>query len=432
MSNAQAVGSAAGVTDLCNTPANEQPTQPTTLPSTWPYYTYPTPQGTEGADGIPIDLVRASASIADLANHNVAGCADLAEQGIAQDAVVGMTFSPDAGNVAGKLPDGTTVVDPVPPGTAIDFSQGTVATASDIAYRVFCDLNNTDGLRITTWDGLYAAEEAQGDITSTYPGPNPDQPLVLWGVKNNSGTGATWFTFSDCGTTTGVIPSGHLITENNAEQISQYAAANDCGGAMGTSAYTTAVEQCVAQEVADSIFFMSYGYTSTHPYTASVTIPTPAVGSNPNYIDNASNYVLQGTNSTIGTVPVDGTVLGQPGAVTGDPRANNAGAVQTGRDLWLDYLTDHVRASAASFVNWVCDLNDHIAPKGVDVTTGQTFDGEITNDITAWGWGRISCDGESTPGKTSTYTAAIPTNAGVTSGGVEVGPVIDPGPPNNE
>ena len=56
--------------------ANTQlpPTIPFTPPATWPYYTYPVPVGsTEGAIGIPIDLVRASASEADLSNHGVHG-----------------------------------------------------------------------------------------------------------------------------------------------------------------------------------------------------------------------------------------------------------------------------------------------------------------------------------------------------------------------
>src|SRR5580698_4292045 len=62
VSNAQAVGSAAGVQQLCTAGADGyEPSQPSPIPATWPYYQYPTPeQANEGADGIPIDLVRAS------------------------------------------------------------------------------------------------------------------------------------------------------------------------------------------------------------------------------------------------------------------------------------------------------------------------------------------------------------------------------------
>jgi hypothetical protein len=166
---------------------------------------------------------------------------------------------------------------------------------------------------------------------------------------------------------------------------------------------------------------MSYGYYASHPFTASVTIPTAAVGSLPSYIQNASNYEVVGTASTIGGAGVNGGNLGQPGSgVTGDPRASNPNAVQTGRDLWLDYLTDHVRASAAAFVNWVCDSNDRVAPKGIDLTTGVSFDTEITNDMSAWGFGRLNCDAYGTSGTSSTYAPAISSA------------VIDPGPPNNE
>ena len=171
---------------------------------------------------------------------------------------------------------------------------------------------------------------------------------------------------------------------------------------------------------------MSYGYYSTHTYTAAVTIPTGTVGSSPDWILEGTpghgaatpNYEVVGTASKIGGVTVTGAVTGQPGAgVPGDARSSNTNAVLTGRDLWLDYLSDHVRASAAGFVNWVCDAGNEVAPKGLDVTTGVPLDTEITNAVTAWGFGRLNCDSGST---TTDYGSTITTA------------VIDPGPPNNE
>lgn len=469
INNAQAVGSAAGIQEACQTPSAQDPNEPASLTAGnggvypyWPYYTYPTPSGTEGANGIPIDLVRASASLADIQNHvTYTVCTDMAQQAVAQDAVVALSFSP---GTAGLLPDGTAVHDVAP--ATLDFTNaGGAGSATDTAWRVFCDTSGP--LAITTWDQLYALEGIPNP-------PSPDQPLVLWGPKNNSGTGATWFTFAGCGTSTGNIISSHTITENDAQQLSQYAAQNtthnlpvnttgcnstttpacgvggnsgptipaatgntaggtafltdNCGGTgsttsgLGTSTYTPANEACVAQEVADSLFPMSYGYYVSHPYTAAVTIPSSAGGgTSPSYIDN-SNYQVVGNASTIGGTVVSGPGLGQPTAVSGDPRADNSNAVLTGRDLWMDYLTDHVRASAAAFVNWACDLNDYIAPKGLDLTTGVPIDTEITNALTSWGWNRISCDGGTgvVGGRGSTYTSPI-TSA-----------IIDPGPPNNE
>ena len=525
VSNAQAVGSAAGVQELCQTPTGQLPALPggsfsatpgtassgssttltdsgaswtanqwdqfhvttsatgttdylitsntattltisgtfSTAPSSgttynitnevWPYYTYPTPGSTFEADGIPIDLVRASASEFDLSNHGVAVCAGLQQQGVASDAVVGLSFSPNATD-----PDGSAIEDVAP--ASIDFaSTGGTEQYTDTAWRVFC-APATDPLSITTWDQLYQAEGIANP-------PTPDQPLVLWGPKNNSGTGATWYTFAGCGTGTGRILSDHLITENDAQQLSQYAAQNtngsvaenvlgcpanttvsgeacgpngvsaaaaasaptdNCGGTgvgsgLGTATYTVANEQCIDQEVADSLFFMSYGYFISHPFTAGVSIPTAAVGALPSYIQ-ASNYQVAGNPSTIAGASVSGSVLGQPGTggVAGDPRATNSAAVQTGRDLWLDYLTANVRASAAGFVNWVCDEGDQITHKGVDLTTGTPIDTEITQAITSWGFGRLSCDGGTGAYgvRGSTYTSAI-TSA-----------VVDPGPPNNE
>jgi hypothetical protein len=423
----------------------------------WPYYTYPIPGGTtstnftDNADGIPIDLVRASASEFDLSNHGVTVCSDLDQQGVAQDAVVGVTYRPQ-GTTAGQLPD-STPVEEVAPAAGLDFSIGAgPGTASDTAWRVFCDTSNTDGLSITTWDQLYAAEGIGG-------APSPDQPIVLWGPKNNSGTGATWYTYAGCGTGTGRILADHLITENDAQQLGQYSAQNpsgsitlnstatipnpyptdQCGGTgpgsgMGTATYGAAYsglaqnplpttnEQCVAQEVADSIFFMSYGYSVSHTFTADVTIPTAAAGSTFNYLYLTTNYEAADIPSTIGGVPVTSLLLGQPTAVAGDPRANNAGAVGTGRDLWLDYLGDHVRASAAGFVNWACDLGNELFNKGIDLTTGAPLDTELSNSLTSWGFVRISCDGGTGAfgARGSTYTPAI-TQA-----------VPDPGPFNNE
>ena len=170
VNNAQAVGSAAGVSDLCNDTTSLQPTEPSSIPATWPYYTYPVVPGsgqTFGALGIPIDLVRASASIADLGTVGVSGCSDLLQQGIASDAVVGLSFNP--------APSGVTVTQALPPGTILNFtSVGGANSETDTAWRVFCAPASSD-LSITTWDQLAAVEG--------FTGPTPDQPIVLWGQE---------------------------------------------------------------------------------------------------------------------------------------------------------------------------------------------------------------------------------------------------------
>ena len=375
------------------------------------------------------------------------------EQGIASDAIVGLSFSPvpPASN-----PDHITVQDPAN-GVTIDYSNGSngAECGHDPTRRGGCSatrppipLPSPPG---TSW---YQAEGLPNP-------PSPDQPIVLWGIQNKSGTGATWYTFAGCGTGDGRIATDHLMNENDAQQISQFAAQNptgsislnttscpanttvggeacgpngttgapvasatmdNCGGTgpgsgLGTATWTAANEQCIYQEVADSLFPMSYGYFASHPFTASITLPTAAAGSSPNYI-YGSNYQVKGTAGTIGGAAVSGSDLGQLTAVPDDPRANNVNAVQTGRDLWADYLSDHVRASAAGFVNWFCDQGQHVEPKGFDNTTGLPYDTEITNAITAWGWGRLNCDAE--PSGNGSYGPAVTTA------------VIDPGPPNNE
>jgi hypothetical protein len=473
---AQAIGSAAGLADICTTPSSEQPSEPSPLPSTYPYYVYPPNNETSsGADGIPVDLLRASASEADLTSAGSTVCSDLNQEAVAQDAVVGLSFPVN-------LTDGTTgVVDPAPLGTSINLAGGAASggpeTAGDVAWRVFC-APATDALSITTWNQLYAV------LGLTTKELAKDEPLVLWGPAKNSGTGATWYEWAGCANTTGRIVSDHQITENDAQQVSQYAAQNAsttielntapvagvpaanvagqgassggtaplnidlCGGngtsstGLGTSSYAatpnsanidpasdaayTSNEQCVAQEVADSLFFMSYGYTISHPFTAAVTIPTTAAGSVPDYIIG-TNYQVSGAPTKINGSTVTGAVLGNPSAVTTDPRAGNVNAVLTGRDLWIDYLNDHVRASAAAFVNWVCDAGNEVDPKGIDLTTGQPFDTEISEAFTAWGFPRLNCDADGTSGDNTTYAPTIDINAGQVGG-----PIIDPGPPNVE
>ncbi len=495
VSSGLAVGSAAGVGDLCS--QTNLPDQPATLAysTSTGYYDYPMPGTGTGANGIPLDLVRASASLFQLNEQGITtSCA--AQAGLAQDAVVGLTFTPEnnAGNPG--LPDGVSVEDPAwyvtngvtyPSGYTgpynFDLSNaGGTGALTDTAYRVFCEsASNPDS--ITTWDQLYSAEGVPTDDW-----PPTDQPIVLWGTKANSGTGADFYDFAGCTEQTfGRIPSSHLITENQTEQLSLYAAqlasssitlngafpagattntlgtsANiDCGDGLGDTGFgtakydatgtynfgTTSPQQCVAQEVADSIFFMSYGYYVSHPYTASLTIPTAADGSSPDYIECESlqpasatgcpftdltatggeEYQVEGTATTINGQDVSGPNLGSPVAVTGDPRGQNAGAVATGRNLYLDYIPGHVRASAAGFVNWVCDAGNTLEPKGADETTGVPYDTEITQDVTAWGWNRISCD----LGTGTSYSPAISFTTG--SGASDTnGAIIDAGPPNNE
>lgn len=494
VNNVQAVGSAAGVQDLCTAGADGyEPSQPSPIPATWPYYQYPTPeQANEGADGIPVDLARSSAAQADLTAHGVTVCADAQQQGFAADAIIVLGFDPQ-GSTAGQLPD-TTPVEEVAPSTPIDLSNtGGPGTATDTAWRVFCDAAS-DPLSITTWDQLYEAEGIANP-------PSPDQPIVLQGIQNKSGTGATWYTFSGCGSTNGRIPTDHLMAENDAQQISQYEAQDspdttyplnatgcsasttpetctgstpvvtgaasspvtidNCGGSgagsgLGTASYGNAPtgknpgtgltwasnEQCVAQMIADSLFPMSYGYYFSHPFTAAVSIPTGAQGTNPDYIDltpgtaSGDLYEVGGSATTIGGAAVSGSDLGQPGTggVTGDPRATPGSGVQTGRDLWLDYLIDHVRASTAAFVNWLCDYNDYISPKALDQETGQPIDNEITAAVQSWGWQRLSCDGGTGAfgARGSTYTSPITNTTGTIGSTAYTEPVIDPGPPNNE
>jgi hypothetical protein len=348
-------------------------------------------------DGLPVDLLRASASLTGLAEHGATTCTAASAGGETQDqiatsAVVGLDFA----NVISNAYYGSESSSPVPAGFSLT-NAGGVGSTTDTAWRIFCDTTDPS-LQITNWDQVGGG----------------DEPIVLWGPANNSGTGVTFYDYAGCvAPSTGNVPSFHLITENAAPQIPAYASADCTSGTqsvIGTSAYTQSVEGCVADEVANSLFFMDYGYTFSHAQTATVTIPDYTQGDVPSWINdlqdaangsltlNGSPWQIKGSNTKMAnthgaSVPVSGSDLT---------------TLASERGLYLDYLADstssvsEVRASAAAFVNWVCDAGNVIAPKGLDPTTGVPFDTEITDAISGWGWAQNNCDAGYTPGSPPT------------------------------
>jgi len=95
----------------------------------------------------------------------------------------------------------------------------------------------------------------------------------------------------------------------------------------------------------------------------------------------------------------------------------------TARTLFNIYNTNTVRASVGGFLNWICDSNTNFS-KGLDNSTGQNFDGELTNTIgTVFGFPRLTdtspepaiatpADGLAAPGNACAASLLVNTTSG--------------------
>jgi hypothetical protein len=236
-------------------------------------------------------------------------------------------------------------------------------------------------------------------------------PIRIVGVNTASGTEATWESYAESGVSSGQAGNGcalsananaaddpnastgtgnnagaHLLLENNASNISDFAAADFPGDFA---------DQAV--EVATSLYYESNGIYSTNPYSGSVNINGSQFSGNKLTLNGKSN-----------TTP----------AVLND-------LYPTARTLFNIYRTGTVRASTAGFLNWICDSQSAIT-KEKDNSTGVNLDNELTSIIGSFGFIRLTdtqavASGGNTPadnvsgGGTNT-TCASGLNSGGTAG----------------
>ncbi|MDR3650802.1 MAG: hypothetical protein P4L20_17050, partial [Acidimicrobiales bacterium] len=363
-----------------------------------------------------VDFSRSSKPIA-----SNAGCSTLAESGYAKDSVpvtdvqgidpaavgaatgyegktftaLNQTFTPPAfpsngliGAVAaGWIPgDPTNCVaqgsggsGPFCSGTPFnDVDGGTGSGASSVAYRLWCA---TDSTRITDWGQLTNLSAANnGGTAQTVGNGKPiGVPIRIIGVNKGSGTVATFNSFANSGVTGGGCSASpfnanaasgqnplsndgytgnlEIALENNASQIGDFAGANWPNDPA---------DQAV--DIATSLYFEGYGYYNTIPNAGTVQIE-PGTGTIPAGVPGA--YVVSLTNEN-GIVPS-----------IANERSNN---YPTARTLFNIWNTTKIRASAAGFLNWICDTNPvgsggGSVTKGKDQLYGGNFDQDITNTI---------------------------------------------------
>ena len=214
-------------------------------------------------------------------------------------------------------------------------------------------------------------------------------PIRIVGVNASSGTTFTFAGFVQSGVTGGNCSStanqnaandpnpataptpnsAHIALENNASNVSDFAASDFPGDAASQ-----------ATEVATSLYFESNGVYNSVPYAGSVSFTYS--GTNHQY--SATKVTENNTSTTTGNILQN--------------------SYPTARTLFNIYNSQNVRASTAGFLNWICDSQSAIT-KGKDNSTGLNFDAEVNSTITSFGFTRL--DDVSTAPSTATPADGI-------------------------
>ncbi len=267
------------------------------------------------------------------------------------------TVTDNTGNFPASIAAGQTVSGPgIPAGTTVVSVSTNTATLSNNATA-------SNGAATLTFSIASALAVGNGVPIGL--------PVRVVGINSSSGTEATFASFANSGTAnpgcssnmntnaandpnsaTAPSPnSAHITLENNASQIGSFAS----GDFPGDS-----VDQAV--EVATSLYIESNGVVNTNPHAGTVSVGGSNFSAN-KLNENGKNWttpnLLQNFNPTA-------------------------------RTLFNIYRTDTIRASAAGFLNWMCDSNTGFA-KGTDNTTGVNFDTELSSLInTQFGFIRLT------------------------------------------
>jgi hypothetical protein len=255
--------------------------------------------------------------------------------------------------------------------------------ASSIAYRLWCA---TDSTRITDWGqltNLNANGPGNGGVAKTIGNGAPiGVPVRIIGINTGSGTVATFSSFANSGVSGGncstssvmdgnaasgpnpLVNNGlsgnlEIAVENNASQVGDFASAdfpND------------PADQAV--ELATALYPESGGVNLANP-NAGTTCLEPGTGTVPSGVplchagkpSNLNNVAPSQINTIHNTYP-------------------------TARTLFNIFLPSNIRASTAGLLNWLCDDNNAFVKK-TDLTTGVSFDQEISNIIGSFDYLRL-------------------------------------------
>ena len=245
---------------------------------------------------------------------------------------------------------------------------------------------------------------ATGTTAAVGAGQEIGVPVRVVGENPLSGTEATFGKFAASGTgscnpdsngatdpnpatDTGDNAGAQNLLENNASNIGQTAVA-----------YWPGDPADQALMVSTSLYYESDGVYNTNPHASAVTV--------------------NGTQYSAVKMQLNGLFP------TTTDKFNNTYA--TARALFNIINQATVRAPTAGFINWLCDGNKQIT-KATDLTTGVSFDQELTNIIVGqYGFARLTdtqstnptvtpADNQPAPNDTCTASANVNTTSGSTS-----------------
>jgi hypothetical protein len=284
-----------------------------------------------------------------------------------------------SGNFPSTVASGDTVSGSgIPSGTTVSSVSGGTVTLSNSATS-----SATENLTITTTSNLAVGQGAPIGI-----------PVRILGILTTSGIESTWASYAESGVTSGGCASNmntnaasdpnsvtatgtnstpHIALQNNSDQVDEFA--------IGDFPSPDYVDQAI--EAATTLYVESNGVVNTNPYAGAVTI------------DGTSYSGLKIEEN--GISPTSGNLLqnNYPTAIT----------------LFNVYLTNTVRASTAGFLNWICDSNTNFS-KGLDNTTGQNFDNELSTLIsTTFGFPRLTDESTAPNISTPLDNIAAPNNS---------------------
>jgi hypothetical protein len=246
----------------------------------------------------------------------------------------------------------------VPAGTTVTSVSETTAELSNDAT-----VTGNPNLRITTASSLGVGQGMPIGVPIRIMGiPTSSDSASTFALFANSGAGAAGGCASGMDRDAGSDPNPatatagnagpHIASENDSEQISQYAD----GDFPGPDFVDEAIEE------ATTLYVESNGVFNTNPYAAAVTV--------------------DGTSYSANKLTENGV----------EPTAANLlqNEYPTATTLSNVYRTDTVRASTAGLLNWICDGNANFSKK-LDDRTGMNFDTELTTTISSvFGFPRLT------------------------------------------
>ncbi len=250
------------------------------------------------------------------------------------------------------------------PFTDVDNTGG----ASSVAYRLWCATGST---RITDWGQLtnLAGGKTVGNGTPI------GVPIRIIGINSGSGTVSTFASYANSGVSGGLCGTNPPVTDGNAAsgqnpftndgltnnlEIAVENNASEIGTFAASDFPNDPADQAVV--LATSLYFESYGVNLSNPNAGQASL-TPGTGTIPSGVPVSYTVSLMNEDEQSPTIA--------------NERTNT---YPTARTLFNIYNASKIRASVGGFLNWICDSNSAIQ-KGTDLTSGQSFDGEITNII---------------------------------------------------